>query len=40
MSSTRLSMQALKVPYSTVSLPFVLLLISLLGYAAAKKVTF
>ena len=38
--STRLSTQALRVPYSSVSLPLVLLLISLLGYAAAKKVTF
>ena len=38
--SARLSTQALRVPSSTVSLPLVLLLISLLGYAAARKVTF
>jgi hypothetical protein len=37
--STKLSTQTLRVPSSTVSLPLVLL-ISLLGYAAAKKVTF
>ena len=38
--STKLSTQALRAPSSKVSLPFVLLLISLCGYAAAKKVTF
>jgi hypothetical protein len=35
-----LSTQALRVPSATVSLPLVLLLTSLLGYAAAKTVTF
>jgi hypothetical protein len=35
-----LSTQALRVPSATVSLPLALLLISLLGYAAAKTVTF
>ena len=38
--SSRLRPQALRIPSAAVSLPFVLLLLSLLGYGAARKVTF
>ncbi|MBL6455004.1 hypothetical protein JMJ55_06690 [Belnapia sp. T6] len=40
MYSSRLRPQALRIPSVAVSLPFVLLLLSLLGYGAARKITF
>lgn len=40
MYSSRLRPQALRIPSVAVSLPFLLLLLALVGFSAAKKVTF
>ena len=40
MYSSRLRSQALRIPSAAISLPFLLLLLSLLAYRAAKKLTF